>query len=65
MIIDPYGRILTETCRAGDDMVIADLDAELRERATGRRWIRTRQPELYKPLTVGTGKEIETRTAKM
>ena len=65
MIIDPYGRILTETCRAGDDMVIANLDAELRERATGRRWIRTRRPELYEPLTVPSGEEINTRTAKM
>ncbi len=65
MIIDPYGRILAETCRPGDDMVIAQLDAELRERATGRRWIRTRRPELYAPLTVPTGNEIDTRTAKM
>ena len=32
MILDPYGRILTETCKAGDDMVIADLDSPLRER---------------------------------
>jgi len=65
MIIDPYGRILAETCKAGDDLVVAELDAELRERATGRRWIRTRRPELYGPLTVPTGNEIDTRTAKM
>ncbi len=65
MIIDPYGRILAETCRAGDDMVIADLDADLRERATGQRWIRTRRPELYCPLTVPTGDEVDTRTVKM
>jgi len=65
MIIDPYGRILAETCRAGDDMVVAQLDARLRERATGHRWLRTRRPELYAPLTVPTGNEINTRTAKM
>ena len=65
MIIDPYGRILAETWKAGDDMVIAQLDAKLRERATGRRWIQTRRPELYAPLTVPTGEEIDTRTAKM
>jgi len=65
MIIDPYGRILAETCRAGDDMVMARLDAELRERATGRRWMRTRRPELYKPLTIQTGNEVDTRTARM
>jgi predicted amidohydrolase len=23
MILDPYGRILAETCKAGDDMVVA------------------------------------------
>ena len=65
MIIDPYGRILAETCRAGDDMVIADLDAELRGRATGQRWIHTRRPELYGSLAVPTGDEVDTRTAKM
>jgi len=65
MIIDPYGRILAETWKAGDDMVIAKLDAELQERATGRRWTRTRRPELYALLTVSTGEEIDTRTAKM
>ena len=30
MILDPYGTILSETCKAGDDMVVADLDASLR-----------------------------------
>jgi len=65
MIIDPYGRILAETCKTGDAMVMADLDAKLRERATGRRWIRTRRPELYEPLIVPTGEEIDTRTARM
>jgi predicted amidohydrolase len=29
MILDPYGRILVETSKAADDMVIADLDASL------------------------------------
>ena len=29
MILDPYGRILAETWKAGDAMVIADLDARL------------------------------------
>jgi predicted amidohydrolase len=31
MILDPYGRILAETWKAGDDMVVADLNASLRE----------------------------------
>ncbi|MGI6208173.1 MAG: nitrilase family protein, partial [Anaerolineae bacterium] len=34
MILDPYGRILAETWKAADDMVVADLDASLREQAT-------------------------------
>ena len=64
MILDPYGRILAETCKAGDDMVVADLDAHLLEQNTGRRWIRTRRPELYGPLTVPTGLERDTRSVR-
>jgi predicted amidohydrolase len=63
MILDPYGRILTETCRAGDDLVAADLDPGLFRQNTGRRWIRTRRPELYGPLVERTGREEDTRTA--
>jgi predicted amidohydrolase len=64
MIIDPYGRILAETWKADDDMVIADLDLALLEECTGRRWIRTRRPELYGPLTVPTGQERGTRSVR-
>ncbi|MBN1836090.1 MAG: nitrilase family protein [Spirochaetales bacterium] len=64
MIIDPYGRILTETCRAGDDMVMADLDLSLLEESTGQRWIRTRRPELYGPLVEPTGQERDTRSVR-
>jgi len=64
MILDPYGRILVETCEAGDAMVVADLDASLLEQATGRLWIRARRPELYGPLTVRTGQERDTRQIK-
>jgi predicted amidohydrolase len=64
MILDPYGRILAETWRAADMMVIADLDPTLLETATGRRWIRARRPELYGPLTVRTGRERDTRELK-
>ncbi len=63
MVLDPYGRILAETCRAGDDLVVADLDASLLEGCTGRRWIRTRRPELYGPLVCPTGREQEMRAA--
>lgn len=64
MILDPYGRILAETCRAGDDMVVADLDASLLDQCTGRRWIKTRRPELYQPLAVPTGQERDTRSVR-
>lgn len=64
MIIDPYGRILAETWKAGDDMVVADLDASLLDISTGRRWIKTRRPELYPPLTVPTGLERDTREVR-
>ena len=64
MILDPYGRILSETWHAGDDMVVADLDATLRDRCTGVRWIRARRPDLYQPLTVASGREEPTRKVR-
>jgi predicted amidohydrolase len=64
MILDPYGRVLQETWRAGDAMVTALLDGSLIPQSTGRRWIRTRRPELYGPLTVRTGIERDTRSVR-
>ncbi len=64
MILDVYGRVLAETWRAGDAMVMADLDASMRESATGRRWIKTRRPDLYGPLCVPTGEEEDTRKVR-
>ncbi|MSU22575.1 MAG: acyltransferase [Opitutus sp.] len=64
MILDPYGRILTETSAAADAMVVADLEGSLLEHATGRLWIRARRPELYGPLTQRTGQERDTREIK-
>jgi len=61
MILDPYGRILAETWKAGDDMVTAELDASLLRNPQGRRWLRARRPELYAPLTRRTGIEEDTR----
>src|SRR5882762_9515761 len=52
MILDPYGRLLAETWAAEDRLVVADLDAGLRERATGTRWLQARRPELYGELAV-------------
>jgi predicted amidohydrolase len=64
MILDPYGRILAETWKADDAMVVADLDASLLANATGRLWIRARRPDLYTPLTTATGQECDTRKLK-
>lgn len=64
MILDPYGRVLAETWQADDVMVVADLDASLPVNSTGRRWMQTRRPELYGPLTVPTGNEQDTRTLR-
>ena len=64
MILDPYGDILVETWRARDEMVVADLDPGLLHMSTGRRWIQSRRPALYGPLTELTGKEEDTRTVR-
>jgi predicted amidohydrolase len=64
MILDCYGRTMAESASVEDDMVVADLDASLRERATGVRWIKARRPELYGPLAVPTGREQDTRTVR-
>jgi predicted amidohydrolase len=64
MILDPYGRILKETWKAGDDIVVADLDPALRINCTGLRWIKTRRPDLYKPLTIPTGLEEDIRRVR-
>ena len=64
MILDPYGRILVETCKAEDQVVVADLDLDLSPLSTGRRWIRGRRPELYAPLCRRMGYELEPRAAR-
>jgi predicted amidohydrolase len=61
MILDPYGDVLAETWKAGDDMVVADLDPEVRKMCTGVRWIRSRRPELYDLLAERTGRELDIR----
>jgi len=64
MVLDPYGRILNETCKAGDVMVAADLDASLLKQATGREWIAARRPDLYGMLAKRTGLERDTHQLK-
>ncbi|MBV9288298.1 MAG: acyltransferase, partial [Hyphomicrobiales bacterium] len=64
MILDCYGRILVETWRAKDEVVVADLDLDLLPLSTGRRWIRGRRPELYGLLTKRLGFELDPRAAR-
>lgn len=64
MIIDCYGRIIAETWKADDSMVVADLDASLRNNCTGARWIKSRRPDLYSFLTTPTGLEKDTRKVR-
>jgi predicted amidohydrolase len=64
MILDPYGEVLVETGKADDDVVVADLDAEVIPTSSGRRWLSARRPELYQPLTVPTGQERDTRSVR-
>ncbi|MCA9262778.1 MAG: nitrilase [Planctomycetales bacterium] len=64
MILDPYGRILNETCVADDAVVVASLERSLRERCTGVRWLRARRPELYQSLSIATGQEEDTRAVR-
>jgi predicted amidohydrolase len=64
MIIDTYGRILSETWKSSDAMVTSILDPNLRKDNTGQRWITARRPSLYGPLTERTGQEVDIRTAR-
>lgn len=64
MVIDPYGRILAETCEAADAMVVAQLDTDLLEKSSGRRWMRGRRPELYGGISQTSGDEVSAREAR-
>lgn len=64
MIIDCYGRIIAETWKAEDALVVVDCDLGLLPLATGRRWIRGRRPDLYGLLTQPQGHELAPRQAR-
>jgi predicted amidohydrolase len=64
MIIDCYGRIVAETWKAADALVVADLDLSLLENCTGRRWLRGRRPELYAAIAHPTGRELDIRSVR-
>jgi predicted amidohydrolase len=64
MILDPYGEVLAETWKAGDDVVVAELDPALLTDCPGRRRLAARRPELYGPLAEATGREREPREVR-
>lgn len=51
MILDPFGEVLVECRRLGDEVVVATLDPEKRKLASGPSYIRARRPELYGAMT--------------
>jgi N-carbamoylputrescine amidase len=64
MILDPFGRVLSETWKARDEMVIATLDPKLLKTNSGLRWMRSRRPDLYTPITTPTGKEEDVKKVR-
>lgn len=64
MVIDCYGRIINETWRARDELIVGDCDLSLLDRCTGRRWLRGRRPELYQRLAERDGRELSPMDAR-
>ena len=50
MIIDPFGDVIAECRKLGDDYVIATLTPEKLKQAGGYRYIKARRPELYRDI---------------
>ncbi len=50
MIIDPYGDILTECRKLGDEVVTASINPEKLTLAGGHRYMQARRPVLYKDI---------------
>jgi len=47
MILDPFGEIVAECRRLGDEVVVATLDPEKVKVSSGQGYIRARRPDLY------------------
>ncbi len=50
MVIDPYGEITAESNALGDDVVVGLCTPEKIETSHGRRYLRSRRPQLYEKL---------------
>jgi hypothetical protein len=47
MILDPFGDVLAECRKLGDDFVVATITPEKLTQAGGYRYKKARRPELY------------------
>lgn len=50
MIVDPFGEVLAECTRLGDDVTVGLCTAEKIDVSSGRRYLRARRPDLYGKL---------------
>jgi hypothetical protein len=64
MILDPHGRLMTESRALGDDVVIADLDPSPLAHNLGRSHLQTRRPELYLSLVKGRARRASTKASR-
>ncbi|MNY41698.1 hypothetical protein D3C86_1765330 [compost metagenome] len=60
MILDPFGDIIAECRKLGNDFTIATLTPEKLQQAGGHRYIQARRPELYRDI-IGQGHISEQR----
>ena len=64
MIIDPFGDIISECRKLGDDIVSSVLIPENLEKAGGFRYLKARRPELYREI-IGAENNPEQNVAWM
>lgn len=50
MILDPFGEVITECHRLGDEVTIGLCTAEKIAQSSGQRYLRARRPDLYEAL---------------
>jgi predicted amidohydrolase len=65
MVLDPYGRALAETWKAGTRIVVADSGRVAARQGHGRLWIQARRPDLYGELAIPTGRERDAHELKL
>ena len=51
VVLDPFGEVIAECRKLGDEVVVATCDPAKLEAAPGRGYIRARRPELYAAMT--------------